>query len=149
MKGGRAPPPHHNRISSTSSSRRSTTSNSADRLAALGFEEGELEMFLDTFDISTNTLIDTYLEIAQNPPYNLNWGTERTAAAANYDIGVFKRNGVEYTKHDIVEDTLNYYYDQNQDVAQGVHKKRRKIRTRHRTKKLRKSKRKTMRRRKY
>lgn len=121
--------------SSSHSSRRShrsrrshTSSNSqvSQRLADMGFEEGELEMFFDTTDFSENDLVNKYLEIAQHPPYNLNWNEQRARLPNNYMIGVYKRNGVEYTKHDIVEDTLTYFYDQiDQGRAEGIRKKKR------------------------
>jgi hypothetical protein len=135
MKGGRAPPPgHHSRhisSSSRSSSRRSSSRRSSissilnNRLQALGFEEGELEMFFDMTNISEDELVRKYLDIAQHPPYNLNWGSEETAIRADYMLGVYKRNGVEYTKHDIVEDTFTYFYDQAEGRAQGIRKKKR------------------------
>ena len=145
MKGGAAPPQeHHVRRVSRSSSRRSHSSVQDDRLQALGFEEGELEMFFEMTDISENQLVRKYLDIAQNQPYNLNWGSERIAINAPYMLGVYKRNGVEYTKHDIVEDTLTYFYDHAEGRAQGIRKKKRgtKLRTRkHRSHKRRQTRR--------
>jgi hypothetical protein len=125
MKGGAAPlPQHHSRvIRSSSSSRVPSVQN--ERLQALGFEEGELEMFFDMTDISEDELVRKYLDIAQHVPYNLNWGTEQRAINAPYMLGVYKRNGVEYTKHDIVEDTFSYFYDQAEGRAQGIRKKKR------------------------
>ena len=155
MKGGRAPPPgHHSRhISSSSRSRSSSRSSHSsvqnNRLQALGFEEGELEMFFEMTDISEDQLVRQYLDIAQHSPYNLNWGSERIAINAPYMLGVYKRNGVEYTKHDIVEDTLSYFYDHAEGRAQGIRKKKRG--TKRRTRKHRSSKRtnKTRHRRRY
>jgi hypothetical protein len=147
MKGGRAPPPgHHSRHISSSSRSRSSSRRSHissiqnNRLESLGFEEGELEMFFDMTNISEDELIRKYLDIAQHPPYNLNWGSEATAINAPYMIGVYKRNGVEYTKHDIVEDTFSYFYDQAEGRGEGIRKKKRG--TRRRTRKHRSSKRK-------
>lgn len=50
-------------------------------------------------NVTEDQLVNKYLEIAQNQPYNLNCGNETTAINANYMLGVYKRNGVEYTKH--------------------------------------------------
>jgi hypothetical protein len=126
MKGGAAPPQeHHARRVSRSSSRRSHSSVQDDRLQALGFEDGELEMFFEMTDISEDQLVRQYLDIAQHQPYNLNWGSERIAINAPYMLGVYKRNGVEYTKHDIVEDTFTYFYDHAEGRAQGIRKKKR------------------------
>lgn len=129
MKGAAAPPPEtRNRLrrqSSTSSRRTATrTPNSQERLQELGFEEGELEMFFETTDFTEDQLVEKYLDIAQYSPYNLNWGTERTAINAPYRLNVFKPNGVEYTKHDICEDTLTYFYNQSEGRAQGIRKKK-------------------------
>ena len=87
---------------------------------------------------------DTCGRWATNLIHNLNWGSEATAINAPYMIGVYKRNGVEYTKHDIVEDTFSYFYDQAEDRAQGIRKKKRG--TRRRTRKHRSHKRKQSRR---
>jgi hypothetical protein len=145
MKGGAKPPPGHNlnNISShsRSSSRRSRSSSvQNNRLQALGFEEGELEMFFDMTDFSEDELVRKYLDIAQHPPYNLNWNSDETAIRAPYMLGVYKRNGVEYTKHDIVEDTFSYFYDQEEGRGQGIHMKKRRTR-KHRSSKRKKSRR--------
>lgn len=142
MKGAAAPPPESNnrvRNQSRSSSRRSATRSPSisprqqNRLESLGFEEGELEMFFETTDFTENQLVDRYLEIAQNQPYNLNWGSERVAINADYMLGVYKRNGVEYTKHDIAQDVLTSFYDEQNIVAEGIHKKKRGTRRKHRS----------------
>lgn len=95
-------------------------------LKDLGFEEGELEMFFDVTNISNQQLINRYLNIAREPPYNLNWRTQQQAINANYNLGVFGRNRVEYTKHDIASDTLNSFYEEDNGLAQGIRKKKRK-----------------------
>lgn len=153
MKGAAAPLPENNysvRNQSMSSSRRSATRTPSisprqqNRLESLGFEEGELEMFFDTTDFTENDLVDMYLEIAQHPPYNLNWGSERVAINADYMLGIYKRNGVEYTKHDIAEDTLSYFYEQREDRGQGIGMKKRgtrKSRRKHRSHKRKHSRR--------
>jgi hypothetical protein len=141
MKGGKAPPPgHHSRRVSRTSPRRSHSSVQDERLQALGFEEGELEMFFEMTDISEDQLVRQYLDIAQHSPYNLNWGSERVAINAPYMIGVYKRNGTEYTKHDIVQDTFSYFYDHAEGRAQGIRKKKRGTR-KHRSHKRRQTRR--------
>jgi hypothetical protein len=120
MKGGAAP--HQRRVESSTSPRSRSSSRSSNnhqnRLQALGFEEGELEMFFDMTNVTEDQLVHKYLEIAQNQPYNLNWGNETRAINANYMLGVYKRNGVEYTKHDIVEDTITSFYHEDEGRAQ-------------------------------
>jgi hypothetical protein len=107
--------------------------NDDQRLAELGFEEGELEMFFDTYNISPDALIRKYLEIAQKPPYNLNWDTESVAASANDPIGKFE-------KHDIASYTLNSFYlpemykDQDQEITGGNRKTKRRGRKTRKTK---------------
>jgi hypothetical protein len=86
-----------------------------DLLPGLGFEEGELEMFFDMMNnVSENELVERYLQIAQAAPYNLNWQTGDDACVAAYMLGVLKNNGVEYTKHDIVQDVFNSFSEQQQ-----------------------------------
>lgn len=121
MKGGAAPEPERNsRITGETEYRQPNIRQNI--LEALGFEEGELEMFFQTTNIPENQLVNRYLEIARNPPYNLNWGSVIVAARANYMTGVFKSNGIEYTKHDIAEDALSSFYDELQG---GLIKKKR------------------------
>jgi len=112
-----------------------------DLLPGLGFEEGELEMFFDMNQVSENELVERYLQIAQAAPYNLNWQTGDDACVAAYMLGVFKNNGVEYTKHDIVQDVFNSFSEQQQggrkkksrrSTKKRTNKKKRSTRRRHR-----------------
>jgi hypothetical protein len=129
MRGGAAPPREHQaRRVSSYSSRSSHSSVQDERLQALGFEDGELDMFFEMTNISEDQLVRKYLDIAQHQPYNLNWGSERIAITAPYMLGVYKRNGVEYTKHDIVEDTFTYFYHQAEGRGEGIRKKKRRTR---------------------
>ena len=116
-----------------------------DLLPGLGFEEGELEMFFDMNQVSENELVEKYLQIARAAPYNLNWQTGDDACVADYMLGVFKNNGVEYTKHDIVEDVFDSFYHPEEAAVQGGINKKSKRSTK---KRLNKKKRGT-RRRKY
>ena len=113
-----------------------------DLLPGLGFEEGELEMFFDMMNqVSENELVEKYLQIARSAPYNLNWQTGDDACVAEYMLGVLKNNGVEYTKHDIVEDVFDSFYH----PVQGGRKKK----TKRSTKKRVNKKKRSTRRRKY
>ena len=113
-----------------------------DLLPGLGFEEGELEMFFDMMNqVSENELVEKYLQIARAAPYNLNWQTGDEACVAAYMLGVLKNNGVEYTKHDIVQDVFNSFSEQQQ----GGRKKKSKRSTKKRVNK----KKRTTRRRRY
>ena len=76
-------------------------------------------MFFETTNFTEDQLINKYLEIAQGHPFNLNWGTENIAANAPYMLNVFKPHGTEYTKHDIVEDTLTSLYEAREGGAKG------------------------------
>lgn len=78
----------------------------------LGFEEGELEMFFDTYpNINQNQIIEKYLEIARAEPFNQSWQNENDAATAEYELNAIKSNGVAYTKHDIVSDVFDSFYN--------------------------------------
>jgi hypothetical protein len=112
-----------------------------DLLSGLGFEEGELEMFFDMNQVSENELVERYLQMARSAPYNLNWQTGDDACVAAYMLGVIKNNGVEYTKHDIVEDVFDSFYH----PVQGGRKKKSKRSTKKRVNKKKRS----TRRRKY
>jgi len=116
-----------------------------DLLPGLGFEEGELEMFFDMNQVSENELVERYLQIARAAPYNLNWQTGDDACVAAYMLGVFKNNGVEYTKHDIVQDVFNSFYHPQAAPVQGGRKKKSRRSTKKRTNKKKRS----TRRRKY
>ena len=113
-----------------------------DLLSGLGFEEGELEMFFDTYQATEDDLVDRYIDIARESPYNLNWQNSHDACVADYMLGVFKNNGVEYTKHDIVDDVFDSFYNPQQA---GKKKKSRRLTK----KRLNKKKRNTRRKRRY
>lgn len=108
--------------SSSSEVQRHISESELELLENLAFEEDELEMFFhrDYFaHISVQSLIQRYLEVAQHPPYNLNWSTKEEAIEGDYTI-----------KRRIAEDTLESYYHPNNE-AEGVgrskksHKKKR------------------------
>jgi hypothetical protein len=146
MKGSAAPPPNQNYnplVNSTNDIYEEDHNQIDNLLQALGFEEGELEMFFDSNIGSRDDLITRYLQIARSPPYNLQWQTSNDASDADYMLGVFKNNGVEYTKHDIVEDVFNTFYHPEQQQAG------RKKKTRRSTKKRTNKKKRSTRRRKY
>ena len=92
-------------------------------LSSLGFEEGELEMFFES-QFTEDELVNKYLEIARSLPYNLNWQTREDASNPDeYMLGVFKSNGVEYTKHDIANDALNFFYEKQEEEQRGGKRK--------------------------
>lgn len=111
-----------------------------DLLPGLGFEEGELEMFFDMNQVSENQLVDSYLQKARAAPYNLNWQTGDDACIADYMLGVFKDNGVEFTKHDIVKDVFESFSQQQagrrqrsrRSTKKRINKKGRGTRRKHR-----------------
>lgn len=116
MKGSAAPPNYNtsNIVNSTDDMYPLHDNQNNDLLESLGFEEGELEMFFDSNLGGENDLVSRYLQIAHSAPYNLNWQTSDDASNADYMLGVFKNNGVEYTKHDIVEDVFDSFYHPQQ-----------------------------------
>ena len=102
-------------------------------------------MFFDIAYFTGEQVVERYLEIAQEPPFNLNWGTKERAMEANNLLGIFGTNGVELTKHDIVSVTLRSFYDEldrrhsdrgsggrvgKQKTKTHIHKKRRQPKTR-------------------
>ena len=116
-------------------------------LQDLGFEEGELDLFFyDNPDVSSEQLIQRYLEISREDPFNLGWENVENAILAPYMTGAFKPNGTQFTKHDIAKVVLESF----DDIQEGGYKrslrkiKRRKIR---KTRKTKKSKRRKTRRR--
>lgn len=133
MKGSAAPPPNHNYkplVNSINNIYEEDHNQDDDLLQALGFEEGELEMFFDQeqqlqYPGTRNDLITRYLQIARSPPYNLQWQTSDDASNADYMLGIIKNNDVEYTKHDIVEDVFNTFYHPQQQQAGKKKKTRR------------------------
>jgi hypothetical protein len=129
--------------------------NTDNILNALGFEDGELEMFFDMnsdSDVSSEQLIQQliqrYLEIAREEPFNLDWQSVQNAIVSPYQTSAIKPNGTPFTKHDIAKDVLDSFDD---DMQQGGYKRRKsKTRTRKtkksRTRKTKKSKRRRTRR---
>ena len=142
MKGSAALIPNNNNLVIQNEDAYQQPHNQCDDLlSGLGFEEGELEMFFDMNQVSENELVERYLQMARSAPYNLNWQTGDDACVAEYMLGVLKNNGVEYTKHDIVEDVFDSFYH----PVQGGRKKK----SRRSTKKRVNKKKRTTRRRKY
>lgn len=134
MKGGRDLPPNYNQESMEIEEQSYVPENpqpNIEMLQELGFEDGELDMFFETTanTIGENELIDRYLEIAREQPYNQTWQNVNDALTADYELNTSKPNGRPYTKHDIVEDTLNSYYD---NAAGGKRRKLKKSRRKYR-----------------
>lgn len=144
MKGSAAPLPNYNNnsiVNSTIDDYQEENNQVDELLQALGFEEGELEMFFDSNLGSRNDLITRYLQIARSAPYNLQWQTIDDASNADYMLGVRKNNGIEYTKHDIVEDVFDFFYHPTsggrkrktrRSTKKRKNKKKRNTRRRHR-----------------
>jgi hypothetical protein len=144
MKGSAALLPNNNTVVIQNEDAYQQPHNQCDvLLPGLGFEEGELEMFFDMNQVSENELVERYLQIARSAPYNLNWQTGDDACVAEYMLGVLKNNGVEYTKHDIVEDVFDSFYHPEQQQAGRKKKSKRS------TKKRKNKKKRTTRRRSY
>ena len=140
MKGSAAllPNNNHNLVIVNEDNYQQPHNQCEDLLPGLGFEEGELEMFFDMNQVSENELVERYLQMARAAPYNLNWQTGDDACVAAYMLGVIKNNGVEYTKHYIVEDVFDSFYH----PVQGGRKKKSKRSTKKRTNKKKRSTRK-------
>jgi len=143
MKGSAALLPNNNGlvVNNNGNAYQQPHNQCEDLLHELGFEEGELEMFFELNQVSENELVERYLQMARSAPYNLNWQTGHDACVADYMLGVLKNNGVEYTKHDIVEDVFDSFYH----PVQGGRKKKSKRSTKKRVNKKKRS----TRRRKY
>lgn len=100
--------------------------NTDNILHSLGFEEGELEMFFEMHDyVSPEDLIQKYLEISREEPFNLDWQSVQSAIDSPYQTSAIKPNGTPFTKHDIANDALDSF----DDIQEGGYK-RRKSRTR-------------------
>ena len=100
--------------------------NTDNILHSLGFEDGELEMFFEmNSDVSSEQLIQRYLEISREEPFNLDWQSVQSAIDSPYQTSAIKPNGTPFTKHDIAKDVL----DSLDDIQEGGYK-RRKSRTR-------------------
>jgi hypothetical protein len=127
MKGSAAllPNKNHNLVIVNEDAYQQPYNHCEDLLTGLGFEEGELEMFFDMNQVSENELVERYIQRARSAPYNLNWQTGDDACIADNMLGVFKDNGVEYTKHDIVEDVFDSFSEQAAPQRAGRRQKSR------------------------
>ncbi len=144
MKGSAAllPNKNHNLVIVNEDAYQQPHNHCEDLLTGLGFEEGELEMFFDMNQVSENELVERYLQISRSEPYNLNWQTGDDACIADNMLGVFKDNGVEYTKHDIVEDVFDSFSEQAARQQAGRRKKSRRSTKKRMNKKKRSTRRK-------
>ncbi len=140
MKGGDYIPKDNINFGNSNSNIQNQMPRNNQLLNSLGFEEDELEMFFETFNISENELIEKYMEIANSAPYNLNWNNVEDAVNSNYDIDVQKPNGTSYTKHDIVNDVMSYFSENQQGGKRLKNKKHSKSKKRKQTKKRKSSK---------
>jgi hypothetical protein len=100
-------------------------------LEGLGFEVDEdgygdeLVMFFDMNQVSENELVERYLQTARSAPYNLNWQTGDDACVADNMLGIFKDNGVEFTKRDIVKDVFySFYHPEEANPQQAGRRKK-------------------------
>ena len=108
--------------------------NSFQRLESLGFALGNLEL-IETMapDVTEDDIVNKYLDIARNPPYNLNWDSVEAAKNSPLGLGVRKPNGEEYIKTDITKATIDYFCF-GIGGAHRIHKKKRRT-MKHRSKK--------------
>jgi len=143
MKGSAAllPNKNHNLVIVNEDAYQQPHNHCEDLLTGLGFEEGELEMFFDMNQVSENELVERYIQRARSAPYNLNWQTGDDACIADNMLGVFKDNGVEFTKRDIVKDVFySFYHPQEagrrkksrRSTKKRMNKKKRSTRRKHR-----------------
>jgi len=133
MRGRGAPQQNANNFINYNQYNNDDDDEEIDVLNELGFEEDELEMFFEERPNGDQNeledeLINKYLEIARQPPFNMNWQTLDDAIDAEY---LFYSNGREYSKHDIVNDVFASYSNGG---------KRRKNKRNRKSKKQRKSK---------
>jgi len=109
--------------------------NTDNILNALGFEDGELEMFFEMNNhVSSEQLIQKYLEISREEPFNLGWLNVQNAIDSPYQTIAIKPNGTPFTKHDIAKDVLERF----DDILEGGYK-RRKPKSKNKNRKLKKT----------
>lgn len=98
-------------------------------LLDLGFDEDDLEYYDYATDADKNRLIDMYLEMARQPPYNQSWNTVDDATNANYILNTANQFGRQYNKHDIANAVFSEIYH---PLTNGGKKYRKRRRTRKR-----------------
>lgn len=120
--------------------------NNDNTLQALGFEDGELEMFFyENPNVSSDQLIQRYLEISREDPFNLGWQSVQNAIDSPSQTSALKSNGTKFTKHDIAKDVLDSFDDMQHGGYKRSLRKPRKIKRR-KTRKTKKTKRRRTRR---
>ena len=98
-------------------------------LLDLGFDEDNLDYYKEATDDDKNRLIDMYLEMARQPPYNQTWNTVDDAINANYTLNTANQFGRQYNKHDIANAVFSEIYH---PATNGGRKYRKSRRTRKR-----------------
>ena len=94
-------------------------------LLDLGFDEDDLEYYNDSTDADKNRLIDMYLEMARQPPYNQTWNTLDDAINANYILNTANQFGRQYNKHDIANAVFSEIYHPTTNGGKKYRKRRR------------------------
>lgn len=120
--------------------------NNDNTLQALGFDDGDLEMvFYENPDVSSDQLIQIYLEISREDPFNLAWQSVQDAIDSPIQTSALKPNGTPFTKHDIVKVVLDRFDEMQHGGYKRSLRKPRKIKRR-KTRKTKKTKRRRTRR---
>jgi hypothetical protein len=76
-----------------------------EQLQHLGFDYDVTEIALTHYPITIEQLVNSYLHVAQHPPYNRNW--QNYAAASNAPDN-FTINGMTFNKSNIANETLHF-----------------------------------------
>jgi hypothetical protein len=75
-----------------------------EQLRPLGVDDGITEIALTHYPITIDELINIYLHVAQQPPYNRNWQNYDDARNAD---DIFNVNGKNFRKRNIANDILH------------------------------------------
>jgi hypothetical protein len=76
-----------------------------EQLQHLGFDYDVTEIALTHYPITIEDLVNIYLDVAQEPPYNRNWEDYTAASNAPDDFTI---NGITFNKSDIANETLHF-----------------------------------------
>lgn len=123
------------------------TDEDIQRLLPLGFDDAELEMYFQQYNLHPDDFINKYLDIARSTPFNQTWQTYDDVIQSDDDLNVERYPGRPYDKRDIAKDVLNFFDETMQQGGKRKHRRhKRKTRKNTRRHKSRHTKRRSSRR---
>jgi len=94
-----------------------------EHLLPLGFDDSELEIYFQQYNLHPDDFINTYLDIARSTPFNQTWQTYDDVLQSNDELNVERYPGRPYYKRDIAKDVLTFFDETMQQGGKRKHRR--------------------------